>query len=73
MTPAELSTLLVAASTLLTSIAGLWVAIRSSAKQQATHDLVNGQSNRLESLARSQGVREGVDLGTKLERDRPPS
>lgn len=65
--------LLVAAATLVSAIAGLVVAVRTGAKVSATHDLVNGQSARLETFTSTAAHSAGVAEGVAIERDRPPS
>ena len=44
--PGELAQILVALATLVSSLAGLVVAIRTGQKTSATHELVNGASTR---------------------------
>lgn len=64
MTPAEVASLIVAAATLLSSLAGLVVALRTGQKTSRTHDLVNGQAARLEAVERDKGVVQGRLEGT---------
>lgn len=73
MSAPELAQLLVAAATLVSSLAALIVAVRSAGKVSATHDLVNGQTQHIAALGRAEAHRTGVQEGVALERDRPAS
>jgi len=73
VTPGEVAGLLVAAATFITSVAGLVVAVRSSGTAARTHDLVNGQSQRLEAMNAASARESGFQAGVRQERDRPPS
>lgn len=73
MSAAEAAQLLVAAATLVSSLAGLVIAVRTGSKTSATHDLVNGQSEALRAMSRAEGRATGVQEGIAIERDRPPS
>jgi hypothetical protein len=70
---AEITAIGVALATLVSSIAGLIVAIRSNGKLAETHALVNGATQQLSALATAAGHATGVKEGMALERDRPPS
>jgi len=60
MTIAEASTVIVSAATLVTALASLIVALRGKALAESTHELVNGQSKRLEAIAKGEGHAEGL-------------
>ena len=71
MTSGELAALLVAAATLVSSVAALVVAIRTGIKTDSTHDLVNGQSKHVEDLAHAAGVSQGrAEVGLPVQKDR---
>jgi len=71
MTSGELASLLVAAATMVSSVAALVVAIRTGIKTDSTHDLVNGQSKHVEDLAHAAGVSQGrLEAGLPVQKDR---
>jgi hypothetical protein len=55
-----LASLLVAAATLVSSLAGLVVAIRTGQKASATHAIVNGASEEIKGLREERGYRAGL-------------
>lgn len=73
MTPGEVAAIILAAATLISSVAGLIVAVRSAAKAEVTHDLVNGQSAALLALQGKASHAEGVQAGIEQERTRVTS
>jgi hypothetical protein len=64
MTAGEIASLCVAAATLVSALAGLVVAVRTGAKVEATHTLVNGQSGALNALTGKAAYAEGVLAGS---------
>lgn len=63
MSAAELSQVLMAFAVLVSSVAGLVVAVRTGQKVSATHDLVNGASEQLNALREARGHAAGVQEG----------
>ena len=60
MSVAEAVQLMVAAATLVTAFAGFLVALRTGAKVEQTHELVNGHSETLLRLSQDKGHSEGL-------------
>lgn len=71
MNLAELAQLLVAAATLVSSLAALVVAVRTGQKTSATHELVNGASDQLNALREAQGFRAGVNAASSAGQSTP--
>lgn len=63
--PEGWAAIILAAATLISSLAGLVVAVRSGQKASLTHDLVNGQSVALQQMREDKGFREGVAESNK--------
>jgi hypothetical protein len=71
MSVGELATLLAAAASFLTAIAGLVVAVRTALRVEATHALVNGQSEAIGQLREDRGRARGVAEGMGIVGDFP--
>lgn len=67
---AEAAQLLLALGTLVSSLAAFAAALRTGHAVRRTHDLVNGQSELLQSFAEARGVRQGRAEGVREERAR---
>lgn len=66
MTAGELAEVIIAAATLVSSVAALVVAVRTSGRVEATHALVNGQSGALTALTGKAAYAEGVLAGSAV-------
>lgn len=66
MTAAEAAAIIVAAATLVSSVAGLVVAVRTGVKVEATKQLVNGHAEALHNLAGRASFAEGLVVGSTL-------
>jgi len=67
MTAGELSQILMAFAVLISSVAGLVVAVRTGQKVSATHDLVNGASEQLNALREARGREAGLAQGLQIQ------
>lgn len=72
MTVGEIAQLVVAVATLVTAVGGFVVAIRTGSKVEATHELVNGHSEALNSLTGKAAYAEGLLAGGALAAQEPP-
>jgi hypothetical protein len=72
VTGAEIAQIILAAATLVTAIGGAAIAIRTGAKVEATHTLVNGQSGALTALTGKAAYAEGMLAGSTELREHLP-
>ena len=66
MSVAEASTLIAATGAFVVACAGAFVSVWNAIHIQKVHVMVNGQSARIESLARSAGFAEGARSDLKI-------